>query len=249
MNCTNSIDSRLHRRRHETFIGRVPEVTMGEQLGHLRIHVRRVISGDGTLTSDSEVYCPPRDRSVAVGICEACRDYAGTGIDHSRTYVRCARLTPESARSLRAARHAWAQRRAYVEATSAGDRTCVGAIMRDEVVCVREQLSVEKLRRLLFDRGFSAVPVVNGAGEPIGVVSLFDLMRVPDGSCVRDVMTRVTFAAPDTMSVSQAAALMAYENLDRLPVVSEDGKVVGMVSSIDILRWLARIDGYLAPDR
>jgi CBS domain-containing protein len=224
---------------------------MAENVGRLRIHVRRVISGDGALTSQKEVYCPPRDRSVPVGTCEACSDYAGTGVDAegTRSYVLCARLTPESARSLRAARHAYAQRRASVDGTSAGDSTRISAIMRDDVVCVCEELPVEKLRQLLFARGIHGVPVVNRNGEPIGVVSQSDLMRVAEGSCVGDVMTRLTFVVPETMSVSQAAALMVYENLPRLPVVSDDGKVMGIISAHDILRWLARTDGYLTLER
>jgi CBS domain-containing protein len=73
-------------------------------------------------------------------------------------------------------------------------------------------------------------------------------MGAAEGARVRDVMTRLTFVVPDSASVAQAAALMALERIHRLPVISEDGKVVGIVSSIDVMDWMARNDGYLLPD-
>jgi CBS domain-containing protein len=57
---------------------------------------------------------------------------------------------------------------------------------------------------------------------------------------VSDVMAGITFALPESATIAQAAALMAYEGVHRLPVTCSDGKVVGIVSSLDILRWLTR---------
>ena len=42
---------------------------------------------------------------------------------------------------------------------------------------------------------------------------------------------------------------MAYEGVHRLPVVSDDGRVVGLVSSIDVLAWMGRHSGYVLPER
>ena len=42
-----------------------------------------------------------------------------------------------------------------------------------------------------------------------------------------------------------AAALMAYENIHRVPVVAADGAVIGIVSAMDIVRWVAEQDGYV----
>jgi len=55
----------------------------------------------------------------------------------------------------------------------------------------------------------------------------------------------MTFALPEDATLSQASALMAYEGIHRLPVTCAEGKVVGIVSTLDILRWLAEQDGYL----
>jgi CBS domain-containing protein len=51
----------------------------------------------------------------------------------------------------------------------------------------------------------------------------------------RDIMTRdVVTASPDT-SVRDIAALMAEKHISGLPVLSHDGKIIGMVSETDLL--------------
>jgi signal-transduction protein with cAMP-binding, CBS, and nucleotidyltransferase domain len=40
---------------------------------------------------------------------------------------------------------------------------------------------------------------------------------------------------------------MAFEGIHRLPVVGASDQVVGLVSSLDVLRWLAQRSGYLVP--
>jgi CBS-domain-containing membrane protein len=221
------------------------------EVGKLQIHVRRVVSGDGRLESANEIFCPQRDRTLPLSECEACDDYGGSGLelDGKRTYVLCRRLTSESARTLRGARHAYVGRRVTPGQGSVGERTRISAIMTTDVLCVREDLPLVELKRLLFARGISGAPVVNERGEPIGVVSQRDLLSADENGVVTSAMTRLTFTLPDSASVSQAAALMSFEGIHRLPIVSEDGKVVGIVSSLDILRWLARVDGYLMPER
>lgn len=62
-----------------------------------------------------------------------------------------------------------------------------------------------------------------------------------------DAMTPIVYWLPEEASISQAAALMAYEHVHRIPIVNHSGKVTGLVSTLDILRWLARRRGYLIP--
>jgi CBS domain-containing protein len=215
------------------------------------VHVRRVASGSGAITSQHEVYCPHRDRSLPLAECEKCTDYASSGVDgHTgRVYVECRRLTVESARSLTAARRAFVERRNSVDGVSVADRTPVTAIMATDVLCVRPELTLAELRDLLARRGVSGVPVVNERGEPVGIISNTDLARAPVEGTVATVMSHLAFTLPDSATVSQAAALMTLEHIHRLPITSDDGRVIGLVSSLDVMRWLAETDGYLVPER
>jgi CBS domain-containing protein len=220
-----------------------------EDLAKLPISVRRVCAGEGVLTSAAEVYCQPRERSLDVDACEGCADYAGLmlELDGRRKYVLCRRLNAETARALQPSIPPIA-RRLPVDNPSPGDRTPVAQIMTTDVICVREDLSLTALATLLLERNLSGVPVVDLAGRPIGVISKTDLLR-RDGApgCVAEVMTPMSFVLHPEASVSQAAALMAFEGVHRLLVVSDDGKVIGLVSSLDVMRWLGRLDGYLTP--
>jgi len=67
------------------------------------------------------------------------------------------------------------------------------------------------------------------------------------GPSVRDVMTPLAFALPETASVARASALMALEGVHRLIVIDAQGDVVGILSSLDVLRWLAVNEGYVLP--
>ncbi len=71
---------------------------------------------------------------------------------------------------------------------------------------------------------------------------------------LREIMREATAAAappspsiPDDATLSQAAALMAYEGVPQLAVVTRSGEVVGQVSALDVARWLAEQDGYILP--
>lgn len=149
----------------------------------------------------------------------------------------------------------------------------VAAIMTRTVYCVRPEVGVDVLARLFLDHGVSGFPVVDEAGRPIGVVTKTDLLRhlhvrgadvpplpaddeavlarlgggvyqlVLDDTTVRDLMMPVVFAIAHDQPVARAAALMADERVHRLPVLDDHGGVCGILSSLDIARWVADLAG------
>lgn len=64
------------------------------------------------------------------------------------------------------------------------------------------------------------------------------------GVVVGDIMVPYLLAAQDSSPISLAAALMAYEGVHRLLVLDEQHKMVGIVSTLDVLRWLAQLSGF-----
>jgi CBS domain-containing protein len=71
--------------------------------------------------------------------------------------------------------------------------------------------------------------------------------------CVFEIMSPRPLAIGEAMPVAEAAALMASKCLRQVPVVTGDRVVVGILSAIDVLRWLAQQNGFLVerqdPDR
>ena len=160
---------------------------------------------------------------------------------------------------------------------SLADQTPLWRVMNPRVVCVRADLGTDTLIAMLFALDLRSVPVVDDGGRPVGVVSRSDLLRHwrdgeqepplrlagpygghgdylgpgfhadVEAELVADVMMCLAFSLPETATLSRAAAVMAYEGVHRIPVVASDGKVVGLVSSLDVMRWLAQHDGYPVP--
>jgi CBS domain-containing protein len=116
-------------------------------------------------------------------------------------------------------------------------------------ICVSADQSVDSVVSLFLERGISGAPVVDIKGRAIGVVSKTDVIRGRHQKCVGEVMTPVAFTMKENAPISQAAALMAFEGIHRLPIVSDSGEVIGIVSSIDVLQWIAERDGYLVRPR
>ena len=64
----------------------------------------------------------------------------------------------------------------------------------------------------------------------------------------RDIMMPFVLRLREDAPIDEAAALMAFERVHRVLVVSKSGKLVGIVSALDVLRWLAIRDGYTVPE-
>lgn len=142
-------------------------------------------------------------------------------------------------------------------------QTPVSKLMTRKVVAVTADLRIEQLILLLIHENISGVPVVDASGRPIGIVSKTDLVaddydwaelreeaRRLNGdemfvehpfvsSTVADIMTSGALTAPETMTVPAAAALMADSHAHRLPIVNEADELVGIISTLDIARWVA----------
>ena len=134
---------------------------------------------------------------------------------------------------------------------SHAESTPISVIMARDVICVRPEATRGDLLQLFLSKGISGVPVIDDEGRPLGVASKTDVLRGlgAENADARaaDIMTPVTLAMPEHASIARAAALMAYERVHRVIVVGPGGNVVGLVSTIDVLRWLAREDGYAVP--
>jgi CBS domain-containing protein len=89
------------------------------------------------------------------------------------------------------------------------------------------------------------VPTEEGAQYDLGPG--FHLEEIAK-STVRELMMPIAISLEESAPITLAAALMATEGVHRVPVVSKRQKVVGILSALDILRWLAKEDGYRTPD-
>ncbi len=95
--------------------------------------------------------------------------------------------------------------------------------------------------------------VVNERGLPVGMVSKTDIVRhryengeteAGEGATVGELMVPIAFTLLEGATLGHAAALMAWEGVHRIPICSDAGDVIGIISALDVVRWLSRAEGY-----
>lgn len=112
-------------------------------------------------------------------------------------------------------------------------------IMTDELAVISPDATVIEAAQLMQKHDVGAVPVCEGSNI-VGLVTDRDIVvrniahgKDPNHTPVRDVMTtEVKSISPET-NISQAAGIMATQQIRRLPVI-EDDRLVGMVSLGDL---------------
>jgi CBS domain-containing protein len=137
-------------------------------------------------------------------------------------------------------------------------------IMTNEPTNVAAATPLSDVARLLLPAIFTGLPVVDERQRPIGMITQGDLIRkggLPlrlgllaesDKNRLESVLTQMASRqAAEVMSTSivliaeertlaEAVDMMLAEGVKRLPVVDDDGRLVGMLSRLDIFRTVMR---------
>jgi len=136
-------------------------------------------------------------------------------------------------------------------------------IMVKDVVTAGPEASVKELAAIMLERRISGMPVVDGGGRLLGIVSEGDLIRRPEidtdrvklgwlrlllsdearardfvkshGRKAREVMTQPAISVAADAPLAEVVRLMERHRIKRLPVV-ENGRLVGLVTRTDLLR-------------
>jgi CBS domain-containing protein len=118
-------------------------------------------------------------------------------------------------------------------------------IMTTDILALHAGDSIADAARALTARRISGAPVLDGS-RIVGVVSKSDLVDpkhwLDDAThtTVGAVMTRVLYAVRPGDPVMSAVRLMVEQKVHRAVVVTEDGALAGIVTSMDVLRALAQ---------
>jgi CBS domain-containing protein len=111
-------------------------------------------------------------------------------------------------------------------------------IMNHEVYTVRPSEPAGEVLGMILTLGITAAPVVDDDGVALGLVSLRNLARAKRDEPVSKHMTSPLATVPRDASVEEAGREMGQLAYHHLVVVDEAGKVVGFVSSLDVIRGL-----------
>jgi len=137
-------------------------------------------------------------------------------------------------------------------------------VMSTHVIAVRQGAPYKEMAAMLHEQRVSAFPVVDDDNKVIGVVSESDLLTkeafdaAPPGALdgmlrrreharasavtAAELMTKPPVTIGPDAPVTQAARLMYSRRVKRLPVTSDDGTLIGIVSRADVLSVYSRPD-------
>ncbi|MEV6294923.1 CBS domain-containing protein [Streptomyces sp. NPDC051896] len=146
----------------------------------------------------------------------------------------------------------------------------VGDVMTRAAVAVGRKALFKDIVERMEQWQVSALPVLESDGRVIGVVSEADLLpkvefrnsdpdrstqlrRLPDlakagAVCAEELMSMPAVTVHADATLAEAARIMALRHVKRLPVVSSEGVLEGVVSRGDLLKVFLRPDNELADE-
>ena len=134
--------------------------------------------------------------------------------------------------------------RTRAPATANGENGCVSiqeAMTRDPKTVSSEQTIVDAAR-IMKQEDAGIVPIVDGE-KLVGVITDRDIAinvvaesKDPQSTKVTEIASRDLVTIDPQQNLDEALRLMASHQVRRLPVVEEDGRLVGVVAQADIAR-------------
>ncbi|MDO4281945.1 MAG: CBS domain-containing protein [Peptococcaceae bacterium] len=144
----------------------------------------------------------------------------------------------------------------------------ISNIMEKDVYCAREDDTIATVLKKLVDKKISGLPIVDGDDKVVGFISDGDIMkfiakqdpRIIDMTSFITVWydsesfdqkmddllninvmelatTKVISAEPDE-DVDEVARTLGKKKIKKLPVIDENGKLIGVISRHNIIRYI-----------
>ena len=123
----------------------------------------------------------------------------------------------------------------------------VKEMMSIDPVCATPETPLPKIAAMMVEHHCGAIPIVTD-GRIAGIVTSRDItcrtlphkINPLDGTA-NDVMTREVITINEEETAKSAARIMERTHIRRLPVVSTEGRVVGMLSATDVARMAPKV--------
>ena len=143
-------------------------------------------------------------------------------------------------------------------------------IMTKKVVYVYKQTSSREIAKIMAKHNVSGIPVIDDGEQVVGIISENDFLSrmgkkeiksfmniialcLEDKGCLampisnqnaEDIMTSPVITANEETPVSDIVNLFAQKNINRVPILSQDKKLIGIVSRANVLQTIIpRIKG------
>ena len=113
-------------------------------------------------------------------------------------------------------------------------------LMKEVIVTIKANADVEEAAKLMLDKQVTHIPVVTDDYKLIGIVTSWDLSKsiATNTNRLKDIMTTTVKYCYADDSIENVARMMSQYDISSLPVVDEDMKVLGIVTTDQISHLL-----------
>lgn len=131
--------------------------------------------------------------------------------------------------------------------------------MTEQITTVKEEQNILEAREVLRGKRLKSLPVVDDIGRVRGIVTVDDIKAASPSDAstlsryeanylmgrikVKDIMTRSTINVSADDTVEYAAYLIYKNDVNALPVISQEGKLCGIIAKSDMFRAFVGIMG------
>ena len=133
-------------------------------------------------------------------------------------------------------------------------------LAKKEVISIPPSMSIQKAAELMIDHGFRRLPITDpGSGKILGIVTAMDILDFLGGGNkfniiekkhndnflsainepIRTIMTSDIVAMSHKKSINEAVKVMIENEIGSIPVLSDDDKIVGIITERDFALSMA----------
>ncbi|MCC5916089.1 MAG: CBS domain-containing protein [Cryomorphaceae bacterium] len=132
----------------------------------------------------------------------------------------------------------------------------ISEIMTTNVITIKVDDDLREVKKTFAKKNIRHLPVMDG-DKLVGMISKNDVMRLSFGNVfdnedsaddaifdmlsVDNVMTHNLHSVTTETTIKEVAEIFVESHFHSLPVVDNDGRVVGIVTSTDVIKVLLRI--------
>ena len=116
----------------------------------------------------------------------------------------------------------------------------IKSIIQSNPPSIKTTATIGDAIRLMKQHGVGGLPILDHADRVWAIVTERDMLRIfkskLSGAKIADLMTKNVVTATPRTTIFEAERTMAEKSFRRLPIIS-DGKVVGIVTAMDVVRF------------
>jgi len=115
-------------------------------------------------------------------------------------------------------------------------------VMSIDVVAAKDNATVIEIATRLVLGAFNGVPIIDNNGSVIGLITAIDILRAKKNRkdlntlLVRDLMSKNPSVVGQNTKIEEVIDIMHKKGIEMVPVVEDDGRLIGVVSRSDILK-------------